>query len=81
MDTTDINNRNLLPKGTVLQGKYSVDDKSRTMGYVYLGRVTLRDWEYKNLGTRYQMQIRWNMLESIPASVRGRQMNCVMLRQ
>lgn len=45
------------------------EDKTRTMGYVYLGRVTLSDWEYKNLGTRYQMQIRWNMVEPIPGSV------------
>ena len=45
------------------------EDKNRTMGYVYLGRVTLSDWTYKNLGTRYQMQIRWNMIEPIPASV------------
>ena len=27
------------------------------------------NWEYKNLGTRYQMQIRWNMIEPIPGSV------------
>ena len=45
------------------------DDKTRTMGYVYLGRVTLNNWEYKNLGTRYQMQIIWNMIEPIPGSV------------
>lgn len=45
------------------------EDKTRTMGYVYLGRVTLNDWNYKNLGTRYQMQIRWNMVEPIPGSV------------
>ncbi len=53
----------------VREQKNFVEDKSRTMGYVYLGRVTLNHWEYKNLGTRYQMQIRWNMIESIPASV------------
>ena len=46
-----------------------VEDKMRTLGYVYLGRVTLSDWEYKNLGTRMQMQIRWNMVEPIPGSV------------
>ncbi len=53
----------------VREQKNFVEDKSRTMGYVYLGRVTLNNWEYKNLGTRYQMQIRWNMVEPIPASV------------
>ena len=49
--------------------KNFVEDKTRTMGYVYLGRVTLSNWEYKNLGTRMQMQIRWNMVEPIPGSV------------
>ena len=53
----------------VREQKSFVEDKTRTMGYVYLGRVTLRDWEYKNLGTRHQMQIRWNMVEPIPGSV------------
>ena len=53
----------------VREQKNFAEDKSRTMGYVYLGRVTLNNWEYKNLGTRYQMQIIWNMLEPIPASV------------
>ncbi len=53
----------------VREQKNFADDKSRTMGYVYLGRVTLNTWEYKNLGTRKQMQIRWNMIEPIPASV------------
>ena len=53
----------------VREQKNFVEDKSRTMGYVYLGRVTLIDWTYKNLGTRMQMQIRWNMLEPIPGSV------------
>lgn len=53
----------------VREQKNFVEDKSRTMGYVYLGRVTLSDWTYKNLGTRYQMQIRWNMVEPIPGSV------------
>ena len=45
------------------------EDKNRTLGYVYLGRVTLNDWTYKNLGTRMQMQIHWNMVEPIPGSV------------
>ena len=53
----------------VREQKNFVEDKTRTMGYVYLGRVTLSNWEYKNLGTRYQMQIRWNMIEPIPGSV------------
>ncbi|MBR4699422.1 MAG: DUF3427 domain-containing protein [Prevotella sp.] len=53
----------------VREQKNFVEDKARTMGYVYLGRVTLSDWEYKNLGNRMQMQIRWNMVEPIPGSV------------
>ena len=53
----------------VREQKNFVEDKSRTMGYVYLGRVTLNNWEYKNLGTRMQMQILWNMIEPIPGSV------------
>ncbi len=53
----------------VREQKNFAEDKFRTMGYVYLGRVTLNAWEYKNLGTRKQMQIRWNMVEPIPASV------------
>ena len=53
----------------VREQKNFVEDKSRTLGYVYLGRVTLSSWEYKNLGTRMQMQIRWNMIEPIPGSV------------
>ena len=53
----------------VREQKNFVEDKTRTMGYVYLGRVTLSDWEYKNLGNRMQMQIRWNMVEPIPGSV------------
>ncbi|MCR5455436.1 MAG: DUF3427 domain-containing protein, partial [Bacteroidales bacterium] len=53
----------------VREQKNFAEDKSRTMGYVYLGRVTLDYWEYKNLGSRFQMQIRWKMLEEIPASV------------
>ncbi len=53
----------------VREQKNFMEDKSRTMGYVYLGRVTLNAWEYRNIGTRMQMQIRWNMLEPIPGSV------------
>ena len=53
----------------VREQKNFVEDKTRTRGYVYLGRVTLSDWEYKNLGNRMQMQIRWNMVEPIPGSV------------
>ena len=46
-----------------------VEDKTRTMGFVYLGRVTLNSWDYKDLGTRKQMHIIWNMIEPIPGSV------------
>ena len=53
----------------VREQKSFVEDKTRTMGYVYLGRVTLNSWEYKNIGTRKQMQILWNMIEPIPGSV------------
>lgn len=53
----------------VREQKNFVEDKSRTMGYVYLGRVTLSSWEYRNIGARMQMQIRWNMVEPIPGSV------------
>lgn len=53
----------------VREQKTFAEDKSRTMGYVYLGRVTLHSWEYKNLGTRKQMQILWDMIEPIPGSV------------
>lgn len=53
----------------VREQKNFAEDKSCTMGYAYLGRVTLHQWEYKNLGTRKQMQIVWNMLEPIPGSV------------
>jgi hypothetical protein len=52
----------------VREQKTFAEDNSRTMGYVYLGRVTLNSWEYKTLGSRKQMQIVWNMLESIPGS-------------
>ena len=50
------------------QSKFA-EDKNRTLGYVYLGKVTLNKWEYKNLGSRWQMQICWNMVEPIPGSV------------
>ena len=53
----------------VREQKTFAEDKTRTMGYVYLGRVTLNGWEYKNLGSRMQMQIVWNMIEPIPGSV------------
>lgn len=53
----------------VREQKNFADDKTRTMGYVYLGRVTLNSWEYKNIGTRMQMKILWNMIEPIPGSV------------
>ena len=53
----------------VREQKTFPEDKYRTMGYVYLGRVELNSWEYKNLGSRMQMQIIWKMLEAIPGSV------------
>lgn len=53
----------------VREQKNFAEDKNRTMGYVYLGKVTLNEWEYKNLGSRWQMQIRWNMKDPIPGSV------------
>lgn len=53
----------------VREQKTLAEDKSRTMGYVYLGRVTLSNWKYLNLGTRHQMQIQWHMEEPIPGSV------------
>lgn len=53
----------------VREQKTFAEDKSRTLGYVYLGRVSLNSWEYKDLGTRRQMQILWNVLEPIPGSV------------
>jgi len=53
----------------VREQKNFVEDKTRTLGYVYLGRVTLNKWCYKDLGTRRQMQILWNMVEPIPGSV------------
>ncbi|MBO6223405.1 MAG: DUF3427 domain-containing protein [Bacteroidales bacterium] len=53
----------------VREQKNFVEDRNRTMGYVYLGRVILKEWEYKNLGNRSQMQIKWKMVEPIPGSV------------
>ena len=53
----------------VREQKNFAEDKSRTLGYVYLGRVSLNSWEYKDLGSRRQMQILWNVLEPIPGSV------------
>ena len=53
----------------VREQKNFAEDKNRTLGYVYLGKVTLNEWEYKNLGSRWQMQIRWNMKDPIPGSV------------
>lgn len=46
-----------------------VEDKSRTMGYSYLGRVVIDSWTDKNLGNRFQMQIIWRMIEPIPGSI------------
>ena len=53
----------------VREQKKFAEDKSRTMGFVYLGRVTLNNWKDVNLGARKQMQIQWNMVEPIPGSV------------
>lgn len=53
----------------VREQKTFAEDKNRTMGFVYLGRVTLNSWKDINLGSRKQMQILWNMVEPIPGSV------------
>jgi superfamily II DNA or RNA helicase/HKD family nuclease len=45
------------------------DDKSRTMGYVYLGKAQIVDYKYNVVSYGRQMQIRWHMLEPMPASV------------
>ena len=42
------------------------DDKNRTMGYIYLGEVTLQSYS----GSR-PMQIVWNLKTAMPASVYG----------
>ena len=54
----------------VREQKKLVEDKTRTMGYSYLGRVTLSRWDVVDTKDgRKQMQIRWNMIEPIPGSV------------
>jgi hypothetical protein len=45
------------------------DDKSRTMGYIYLGKVHYKDHEYKDVSYGKQMQIRWELESPMPASV------------
>lgn len=45
------------------------DDKSRTMGYIYLGKAQFVDYKYNAVSYGRQMQIRWHMLEPMPASV------------
>ena len=53
----------------VREQKNFAEDKNRTLGFVYLGRVSLNSWQYNDLGTRHQMQIIWNTVEPIPGSV------------
>jgi hypothetical protein len=45
------------------------DDKSRTMGYIYLGKVHYKDHEYKDVSYGKQMQIKWKLESPMPASV------------
>ncbi|MGI6224209.1 MAG: DUF3427 domain-containing protein [Prevotella sp.] len=45
------------------------DDKSRTMGYVYLGKAQFVSYKYNAVSYGRQMQIRWHMLEPMPAFV------------
>lgn len=53
----------------VREQKNFADDKSRTMGYVYLGRAELLSYEYKAVAYGRQMQIKWKMMTDMPASV------------
>jgi len=45
------------------------DDKTRTMGYVYLGKTTYISHTYNRVNYGRQMQIKWRMAAPIPASV------------
>lgn len=45
------------------------DDKTRTMGYIYLGKVTYLRHTYNQVSYGKQMQIHWKMLSDMPASV------------
>jgi len=45
------------------------DDRNRTMGYVYLGKVQYKSHTYEDVVYGKQMRIKWTMLEPIPASV------------
>ena len=47
----------------------TADDKNRTMGYVYLGKVKYISHTYNQVGYGKQMQIRWKMVTSMPATV------------
>lgn len=50
------------------QNKFA-DDKTRTMGYVYLGKAGFVSYEYKLAAYGRQMQIKWHMVDAMPASV------------
>ena len=47
----------------------TVDDKNRTMGYVYLGKVKYIGHTYNQVSYGKQMQIRWKILTDMLASV------------
>lgn len=53
----------------VRQQKEFPEDRSRTMGYVYLGRTTYMSHTYNEVSYGHQMQIKWKMITPIPASV------------
>ena len=53
----------------VREQKNFADDKTRTMGYIYLGKAQFVDYKYNAVSYGRQMQIRWHMLEPMPASV------------
>ncbi len=53
----------------VREQKKFADDKSRTMGYIYLGKVHYKDYEYKDVSYGKQMQIKWELESPMPASV------------
>lgn len=47
----------------------TADDKTRTMGYVYLGKVKYISHTYNHVSYGKQMQIRWKMVADMPASL------------
>lgn len=53
----------------VREQKKFADDKSRTMGYVYLGKVDFMSYVYKTVSYGKQMQIKWKLESPMPASV------------